>query len=53
MGPKSKDKDGDKKKNNKKMISMEIKHEIIGKHERGVRICDLTAEYNSIFYWFY
>ncbi|XP_068240384.1 tigger transposable element-derived protein 1-like [Palaemon carinicauda] len=34
MGPKSKDKDGDKK-----MISMEIKH------ERGVRICDLAAEY--------
>ena len=45
MGPKSKEKDGDKKKP-KKMISMEIKHEIIGNHDRGVRISDLASEYD-------
>ena len=44
MGPKAKDKAGDKKKP-KEMISMEAKHEIIAKHERGVRIVDLANEY--------
>ena len=44
MGPKAKDK-GDEKKKPKKMISMEAKHEIIAKHERGVRIIDLAKEY--------
>ena len=44
MGPKAKDKAGEKKKP-KKMISMEAKHEIIAKHERGVRIVDLANEY--------
>lgn len=44
MGPKAKDKGGEKKKP-KKMISMEDKHEIIAKHERGVRIIDLANEY--------
>ena len=39
-----KDKAGEKKKP-KKMISMEAKHEIIAKHERGVRIIDLANEY--------
>ncbi|GFS45239.1 hypothetical protein NPIL_279081 [Nephila pilipes] len=36
MDPKVKDKTGGKKKP-KKMISMEVKDEIIAKHERGVR----------------
>ncbi|GFT45984.1 HTH CENPB-type domain-containing protein [Nephila pilipes] len=44
MDPKVKDKTGGKKKP-KKMISMEAKHEIIAKHERGVRIIDLANEY--------
>ncbi|GFS69161.1 tigger transposable element-derived protein 1 [Nephila pilipes] len=44
MDPKVKDKTGEKKKP-KKMISMEAKHEIIAKHERSVRIIDLTNEY--------
>ncbi|GFU23196.1 hypothetical protein NPIL_150361, partial [Nephila pilipes] len=44
MDPKVKDKTGEKKKP-KKMISMEAKHEIIAKHERGVRIIDLANEY--------
>ncbi|GFU02706.1 tigger transposable element-derived protein 1 [Nephila pilipes] len=44
MDPKIKDKIGEKKKP-KKMISMEPKHEIIAKHERGVRIIDLANEY--------
>ena len=44
MDPKVKDKAGEKKKP-KKMISMEVKHEIIAKHERGVRIIDLANEY--------
>ncbi|GFU45088.1 tigger transposable element-derived protein 1 [Nephila pilipes] len=44
MDPKVKDKTGEKKKP-KKMISMETKHEIIAKHERGVRIIDLANEY--------
>ena len=38
-------KDGVKKKP-KKSISMEMKHEIIKKHERGVKICKLAAEYD-------
>ncbi|GFT04802.1 tigger transposable element-derived protein 1 [Nephila pilipes] len=45
MDPKVKDKTGEKKKP-KKMISMEAKHEIIAKHERGVRIIDLANEYD-------
>ncbi|GFS88944.1 jerky protein homolog-like [Nephila pilipes] len=44
MDPKVKDKTGEKKKP-KKMISMEAKHEIIAKHERGVCIIDLANEY--------
>ncbi|XP_075210241.1 putative CENPB DNA-binding domain-containing protein 1 [Lycorma delicatula] len=44
MDPKVKDKTGEKKKP-KKMISMEAKHEIIAKHEGGVRIIDLANEY--------
>ncbi|GFS88846.1 hypothetical protein NPIL_261561 [Nephila pilipes] len=44
MNPKVKDRTGEKKKR-KKMISMEAKHEIIAKHERGVRIIDLANEY--------
>ncbi|GFS55981.1 tigger transposable element-derived protein 1 [Nephila pilipes] len=44
MDPKVKDKTGEKKKP-KKMISIEAKHEIIAKHERGVRIIDLANEY--------
>ncbi|GFT59872.1 HTH CENPB-type domain-containing protein [Nephila pilipes] len=44
MDPKVKDKTGEKKKS-KKIISMEAKHEIIAKHERGVRIIDLANEY--------
>ncbi|GFS82556.1 HTH CENPB-type domain-containing protein [Nephila pilipes] len=46
MDPKVKDKTGEKKKP-KKMISMEAKHEIIAKHESGVRINDLANEYGS------
>ena len=44
MVPKVKNKASEKKKS-KKMISMEVKHEIIEKHERGVRIIDLASEY--------
>ncbi|GFS47147.1 uncharacterized protein NPIL_611461 [Nephila pilipes] len=44
MDPKVKDKTGVKKKP-KKMISLEAKHEIIAKHERGFRIIDLVNEY--------
>ncbi|GFT72123.1 hypothetical protein NPIL_511531 [Nephila pilipes] len=44
MDPKVKDKTGEKKKP-KKRISVEAKHEIIAKHERGVRIIDLANEY--------
>ncbi|GFT27189.1 tigger transposable element-derived protein 1 [Nephila pilipes] len=44
MDPKVKVKTGEKKKP-KKMISMEAKHEIIAKHDRGVRIIDLANEY--------
>ncbi|GFU52474.1 hypothetical protein NPIL_64341 [Nephila pilipes] len=47
MDPKVKDKTGEKKKP-KKIISMEAKHEIIAKHERGVRIIDLANEYGAI-----
>lgn len=34
------------KKKSKKMISMEAKHEIIAKHECGIRIGDLAKEYS-------
>ncbi|GFT76537.1 hypothetical protein NPIL_534811 [Nephila pilipes] len=44
MDPKVKGKTGEKKKH-KKMISMEAKHEIIAKHERGVLIIDLANKY--------
>ena len=44
MGPKGKDKATEKKKP-KKMITMEAKHEIIAKYERGIRIIDLAKEY--------
>ena len=44
MGPKAKDKASEKKKP-KKMITMEAKHEIIEKYERGIRIIDLAKEY--------
>ena len=40
MAPKVKGKVCEKKRS-KKMISMEVKHEIIAKHERGVRITDM------------
>ena len=44
MAPKVKGKVCEKKRS-KKMISMEVKHEIIEKHERGVRITDMASEY--------
>ena len=45
MGPKkASDKGSSEKK--KRMMSMEIKHEIIEKHERGVRVSDLARQYD-------
>ncbi|XP_045104973.1 tigger transposable element-derived protein 1-like, partial [Portunus trituberculatus] len=44
MSPKAKDKASEKKKP-KKMITMEAKHEIITKYERGICIIDLAKEY--------
>ena len=44
MGPKAKDKASEKKKP-KKIITMEAKHEIIAKYERGIRIINLAKEY--------
>jgi len=44
MGPKKvKAKEGGEKK--KRMMSMEVKREIIEKHERGVRVSDLAKQY--------
>ena len=44
MVPKVKNKAEEKKKP-KKMITIEVKHEIITKYERGVRIIDLAKQY--------